>query len=164
MQTLRTGPAVVTLLNRVTSFRTHRVLGGNHHLRATAGFLDPLANPLLAFAALVGVGGVDKVAAEIVEGVQELEGRLLRAFAHKRRPGVAETCNIVNVGKGEGKHGKYLDVLMPPRQRGLTRTEADGQRSRCLPSRLFGAAGGKKAILTNSLLFAMCEVAFGGYI
>lgn len=44
------------------------------------------------------------------------------------------------------------NVLRPPRHSGLTRTDAFGDRSLCLPSRLLGVGGGGRGIMFHFLL------------
>jgi hypothetical protein len=38
-------------------------------------------------------------------------------------------------------------LLMPPKHKGLTRTEAVGESKRCLPSRLFGGGAERFIVL-----------------
>lgn len=65
-------------------------LGGNDHLISDATLLHPLSEPLLALFVLIVVGRVDKVAALLVEEVEDLKSCLLVARAHEILPGVAK--------------------------------------------------------------------------
>lgn len=53
------------------------------------GLLKPFADPFLALAALIGVGGVDEVAAEVVECIEEIECSFFSALAEYFLPVVA---------------------------------------------------------------------------
>lgn len=87
---LGASPAIVALLNRLAAHVAHAVLGREDHLSPATSLLDPLADPLLALTGLVSIGGIDEVAAQVVEGIEESECRFLRAFSHKAHPGVTE--------------------------------------------------------------------------
>lgn len=135
---LGTSAAEVALLDRLSGLGAQRVLCRDDHLIATARGLEPLADELLALAALVRIGGVDEVTAEVVVGVEQLEGIFLCALSHHGTPCSAQAC-AVSVMLSKIK--ERLDVLMPPSEMGLTRMDADGANRRCLPSRDFGGAG-----------------------
>jgi hypothetical protein len=73
------------------------VLGRNDHLVPALSPLHLFADPLLALTALIHVGGIDEVAAEVVKGVQELKRGLLGALAHHPLPVGAQTFNTVSL-------------------------------------------------------------------
>jgi len=62
------------------------VFGGDNHLIAVSFLLHPFANPFFGFLALVCVGGIDEVTAEIEEGVEDLKTCGLITLAHKIFP------------------------------------------------------------------------------
>jgi hypothetical protein len=69
MHALRTGPSEVALLYWLLEHIWLGILCRNDHLLPTASLLQPFSNPLFALAALIGVGGIDEVAAEVVKCV-----------------------------------------------------------------------------------------------
>lgn len=67
------------------------VLGSNDHLIAVPAFGHPLTDPGLTLPGLVVVGGVEKVAAGLVEMVEDSMALLLVALAHRFLPVLTES-------------------------------------------------------------------------
>jgi hypothetical protein len=65
-------------------------LGGNDHLVTAITCGQPLAEPLLGLAVLVAICGIDEIAAETFEGVEDLEGGFFGTFTHALLVGVAK--------------------------------------------------------------------------
>ncbi len=71
MQGFRPGATKITRPHGFPSHAAEGVLGRNNHLVTPSMLLHPLDDPLLALATLVHVGGIDAVAAEVVEVVSD---------------------------------------------------------------------------------------------
>jgi hypothetical protein len=69
MQTLRTTSAKIALLHWLSEFVAHGIFGRYNHLISASSLLKPLPNPFFTLAAVVGVGSVNEIAAQVIEGV-----------------------------------------------------------------------------------------------
>lgn len=102
MHALRTGPTKVALLHGSAGHIAKGVLGRNDHLIPASSLLQPFADPLLALTALIDIGRIDEVAAEVVKRVQELKCILLGALAKLGSPVVAQALNTVSLALAIG--------------------------------------------------------------
>jgi hypothetical protein len=62
------------------------VFGGDDHLIAVSLLLHPLANPFLGLFALISIGGINKVTAEIEKGIENSKTLALITITHKVFP------------------------------------------------------------------------------